>query len=86
MGPATFAISTGPKISREPAVAYDPVNERYFVVWITMSAAMVPPTTIYRVDYTLGCPSIIIRNLKSIHLGLTNLNLKLLIIPPTESS
>ncbi len=33
VGPATFAISTGPKIRREPAVAYDPVNERYFVVW-----------------------------------------------------
>jgi hypothetical protein len=33
VGPTNFAISTGPKIRRDPAVAYDPFNERFFVVW-----------------------------------------------------
>ena len=34
IGPSPFPIATGPKTRREPVVDYDPVNDRYFVVWM----------------------------------------------------
>ena len=34
IGPSPFPIAEGSKERREPAVDYDPVNDRYFVVWM----------------------------------------------------
>lgn len=34
VGPSPFPIATGSKIRREPAVDYDPINDRFLVVWM----------------------------------------------------